>query len=471
MPHGDDVITPPAVVPSPRLPHSSEFAPFRQPDPGTGGPGLPPSPEPRGRSKLVLMGVLGLVAAVALGAGAAFVAHRESFDASAEAAGQPAAAAPLAPFEHVNATLKAQAAALLRDDEQAWLAAVDPRQPKLRSRYRTMFRSLRALGVSHFAYKTSIRNDSKIAAGSLGIRADVEYCFAGDSCVDSAGPPTTVQVLKLKLVKDQWLITSVNTQLADRGRQSPPWQNGELVSAQGKRATLVAMRGDRHELRRLLPIADEAAAITDRFAGLVGNPQHRYRIYLAGDKQWKTWYGGITDQWVVGYARPLNEADTDVVLNMAKLRDDERLMATTIRHELGHVVTLGGVRRRSPDRPSDMWLKEGIAEYIGWHPRPATASWRRQAVSDAVNGSRPLTTIAGESPGANALNEQGDAFYGLGHFAADCLATMYGERALFHFVRLHLRESRDLDPASQEAFGKPFAAVDRACVSWIRDRV
>ncbi|OJF15273.1 hypothetical protein [Couchioplanes caeruleus] len=470
MPHGDDVTTPPAVVPSPRLPHPADSAPLPPLPPLPALPPFPEPAEPRSRGKLVLTGVLALSAAVALGVGAAFIVHDEPLDAPAEAA---ASIAPAAPIEQANAVLSRQAAALLRGDEKAWLAAVDPRQPKLLARYKTMFRSLRALGVSHFQYQTSIAND-KSAAGSLGIFADVAYCLAGDNCVkergaDSAGPPIIAQTLKLKTVKGQWHITSVNNQRRALEHQPVPWENNALATAEGKRVTLVALQGEK-DLHRLLPIAEQAATTTDRFAGLVGNPQQRYRIYLAGRKNWKVWYGGIKDQWVVGYALPRNEAGTDVVLNLTKLRNDERLLATTIRHELGHVVTVGGVRRGTRDGTSAMWLKEGIAEYIGWHPRPATASWRRQAVRDAVHSSRPPTSIAVDALGENASAEEGDAFYGLGHFAADCMARKYGERALFTFVRLHLRENRELDPASQEAFGTPFQAVDKACVAWIRDR-
>ena len=82
------------------------------------------------------------------------------------------------------------------------------------------------------------------------------------------------------------------------------------------------------------------------------------------------------------------------MLNLAKLKTDEELLATTVQHELAHVVTVGRVHHRADRGRSDMWLKEGIAEYIAWHPRPATTSWRRPAVSDVVHGSRPPTTIA-----------------------------------------------------------------------------
>ncbi|MEV4637969.1 hypothetical protein AB0J80_11505 [Actinoplanes sp. NPDC049548] len=460
-------------MPAQRGPHSWESAPglpFAGP-PFAGPPFANPPRPARGRGLLV-GGALALVAALVVGAGAVYVANREPLDSRAEAATQPAPGRPLTPSELVSQTLKRQTAALLHGDEKAWLAAVDPGQPKLRSQYRTMYRSLRALGVTYFEYKThSVQGGS----GEFRVDADVAYCFADHQCVvdksvGSDGPPTVTQHLKLRSIKGQWLITSQTARTSVQAQEPAPWETSALVTANGKRVTLVAMRSEQKYFRRLLPMAEQAATINDRFAVLVGNPQKRYRIYLAGAKQWKSWYGGMTDKWVVGYALPLNEAGTDVVLNMAELKNDTRLLATTIQHELGHVVTVGGVHRRSYTGPGDMWLKEGIAEYIGWYPQPATASWRRQSVRDAVNGSHRPTSIALKALNADARTEEGDAFYGLGHFAADCIATKYGQRALFTFVRLYLREDRDLDPASREAFGRPFKTVDSSCVAWIRDR-
>ncbi|MEV4703544.1 hypothetical protein [Actinoplanes sp. NPDC049316] len=478
MPDGDDVTIPPAppsglptpaapFVPAQRAPHVWESVP-----PGT----PPPAPEPRralGRG-LLFGGSLALVAALFLGAGAAYVANRDPLDSRAEAAAEARRDLPLTPFEQASAALKTQAAALLRGDEKAWLAAVDPGNPKLRNRYRAMYRSLRVLGVRHFEYKTYVRDVRPSRTGSLGVGAEVAYCFTGDTCVTeksavSDGPPSVAQELTLRPHNGRWMITSLAVRKPTPDLSRAPWVAGELVTAVGKRVTLVAARSEQKYFRRVLPVAERAAAVNDRFAALLGNPQQRYRVYLAGAKQWKSWYGGITDKWIVAYAFPRNEAGTDVVLNMAELKDDAEFLATTMQHELGHVITIGGVHRRTWV-DSDMWLKEGIAEYIGWYPRPATASWRRPAVRTLVNGSGRPRSIAVDPLKAQARLRDGDAFYGLGHFAADCMAKKYGQRALFSFVRLHLREDRDLDSASSAAFGKPFAAVDKACVAYIRDR-
>ncbi|GAA3347576.1 hypothetical protein GCM10020358_62910 [Amorphoplanes nipponensis] len=437
-----------------------------------------PLPAPRRRGRVLLIGAaLSLAAALAAGAGIVYVNRSPlSLDERAAAAGPAptAAATPPTPAEAANAALKAQAAALLGNDERAWLAAVDPARGKLRGQYRSMFRSLRGLGVSHFDYRTSSpRLDAK--RGMLSVFAEVAYCFSTDKCPrakgnESDGPPTITQKLTFKKVGTAYLIWDLTTKKSRDQQQPTPWESGDLVFRSGQRVTVAAGRGERKYLKQVLAAAEKAARVNDRFAVMVGNPQRRYRVYVAGPEQWKTWYGGITDKWVIGYAIPLSDSGSDVVLNISAVRSDSEVLATTMQHELGHVVTLGGAHRTSTGT-GDMWLEEGIAEYIGWYPRSATESWRRSAVRSWLDSGKRPTTIAPRAPGDKAGPDASDAFYGLGHFTADCLARKYGQGALFTFVRLYLRESRDLDPASQEAFGVPFATIDKTCMAWIRDKV
>jgi len=132
---------------------------------------------------------------------------------------------------------------------------------------------------------------------------------------------------------------------------------------------------------------------------------------------------------------------------------------------MGHVVTLSGTNRHTA---GDMWLAEGIAEYIGEYPTPAVRSLRMASVR-AV-GQR-LTTIAQPPLAGDASLRAGDAYYGLSHLAVDCLAKTYGEKRLFDFVKVSMREGVGYENASRQVFGKPFKTVDKACVGWIRTQV
>ena len=319
--------------------------------------------------------------------------------------------------------LRAQAAALLRGDERGWLAAVDPGKPKLRARYSRMFTSLRGLGVSQFVYHSYAPVVPK--AGTITVRTYVAYCFSRKTCpgyadVQWKGPPRIVQALTFKKVGGRYVITALGKAAEPNSMQPTPWENGKLFFARGERVTVAATGSQRKNLKRVLDLAEKAAVVTDRYAALVRNPQPRYRIYLADDKAWTSWYGGVQEKWVVGLAVPLNDAGTDTMLRMSQL-GDTRLLATTIQHEMGHVVTLSGATARDP--AEDRWLSEGIAEYIGWAPRPASASWRRSSVRVAFRGSKRPATIVAKPPGAKASDLVVDAFYGLGHFAADCMAA------------------------------------------------
>jgi hypothetical protein len=414
-----------------------------------------------------------LTAAVAVSTG--IVAFAPSSSHRPEPIAMPAAAAtqppPKSPLEQAEQSLDQQAAALLRGDEKGWLAAVDTRRPKLVAHYRSMFRSLRGLGVSQFDYRPYVRPGGKGSSVALG--ATVTYCFSLTRCPgwtsdEGSGPPRVEQGLTLAPVRGRYVITALTRAPEVNRLQPTPWESGDLVFARGSRVTVAGPKSQSKNLRRVLAIAEKGAKINDRFAAYVHNPQPRYRVLLADDTTWKSWYGGIEGTWTVAYAVPLNNAGTDVVLRMGKLKGDSELLATTIQHELGHVVTLSGIGVRDFDE--DQWLAEGVAEYIGWAPQHATASWRRASVRNAFRGAKRPKTIASKPLSDNASDAASDRFYGLGHFAADCMAQQYGERALFDFVRLSLREDNTYDQASRDAFGKPFAAVDRGCLAWIRKR-
>ena len=337
---GDDVKTPPVFPTAPQLYVPRQRSPHQPVSPsGSGtppplpfeleappaphvGPGAPyplpfgseaplprlpfsPAPPPRRRGPFVA-GVLALTAALGIAAGAVLVANHEPLDTAAEAAAPTAKPRPLTPLESANQALDRQADALLRGDEKAWLAGVDPARTKLRTRYRSMFRSLRSLGVTHFDYRTSVHADDKKPT-TVSVDAQIDYCLADMVCPDGESPSVT-QTLTIKPVAGRYVITSLGTRKNDEKQQPAPWEDGNLVFRKGKRVTLIALPGQRRHFGEVLPLAEKAATVNDRFAALVGNPQRRYRIYLAGPKQWKTWYGGITDKWVIGYAMPLNNA-------------------------------------------------------------------------------------------------------------------------------------------------------------------
>jgi len=378
---------------------------------------------------------------------------------------------PPTPYDQAVAVLAEQSAALLSGDEKTWLAAVD--QP-LKARYRSMFRSLRALDVTRFDYDPGYSRPVTGDPAAVTFRSEIAYCLSTDMCPGKTGsewtqPPRLKQKLTMKPVGGRYVITAAAQSEPDDPRRPLPWENSELVALRGTRVTLVAAPAQRALLAKVLPVAEAAAIANDRFAALVGTPQSRYRIYLAGEKQWRTWYGGENDQWTIGLAIPLNMYGIDVMMRMKELAKNPVMLRVALRHELGHVVTLSGAVRA--DAADDTWLSEGIAEYIGWAPSSAARSLRRYSVRWALGGAARQKSMVPPRPGPAASSRAGDAFYGLSHLAVDCMAKKYGDKKLLTFVRLVLAQDNEYDQAAKGAYGVPFATVDRACVKWIRAQV
>ncbi|GAA0580914.1 hypothetical protein GCM10010172_77270 [Paractinoplanes ferrugineus] len=378
-------------------------------------------------------------------------------------------AEPATPYDRAVAVLEAQAKALLAGDESGWLAAVDASKAPLVAKYRGLFRNLRGLGVTRFEYEPGLGRAVKGDATALSIRVESLYCFGeqmcpADAATEWAKPPHISQTVTMRPVGGRFVISALGASPNPDFHQPLPWESTDLVFATGKRVVVAAATGQEKYLPVVLPVAEQAAVVADRYAALNGTPQRDYRIFLAGEKQWKSWYGGEPDEWAIGLAMPLNRRGIDVIVRMSEM-DDALTLRTTVQHELGHVVTLTGAFQM--DAVEDTWLSEGIAEYIGWKPKGAAGSFRKYSVKWQFDRAAPKSIVP-VRPGPKAPARAGDAFYGLSHWAADCMAAKYGETKLFTFVRLVLTEDNSYDQASRDAYGVPFATVDKACVSWIR---
>jgi hypothetical protein len=429
---------------------------------------LPPAAGPPHRriatADLVLIVLLIAVGVVVLGGSRAPVA-------SISAAAVPAAPIPPTPLELAQKFLDKQAAALLRGDQNGWLAAVDPQQTALRKRYTDLYRSLRALHVTQFEYHVSPGGS---AGGRVVAGVEIAYCLSATAATCppyttsiNQGPPRFTQRVTMRPAPGGYLIVGLAKGPQFNDLQPAPWQAGDLVFAQGKRVTVGAPRALRGRLAEVVRIADQAAVTTDRIAGYVGNPQLRYRIYLATDKAWKTWYGGGLPAYTVGYTIPLNDAGSDVLLHLSQLDFPEELRVT-IQHEMTHVATLSNL---SYVDEQYTWLLEGVAEYAGWLPKHAESDWTYPAVRSAVRGPHPPKSIVVPALDPAAKQRAVDVFYGLTHYAVECMVTKYGERKAMDFVRRALRSDQQPDVAAKGAFGVPFDKVDKGCVNWIRTQV
>ncbi|MEV6489108.1 hypothetical protein AB0M20_10835 [Actinoplanes sp. NPDC051633] len=383
-----------------------------------------------------------------------------------------------------------QAAALLNGDEQGWMAPVDPKQPQLQAYYRRLYTNLRGLQVTYVNYRYAGSADLPARATSGTINLYLGFCFT-DSCEPPRGAvlnyPKITQSVTWAWNGKHWIITKAGPGSQREQIQPTPWEDTDLVFAQGRRITVAAARGGKYQPGKLVTAADRAARHADTYAAAMRNPQRHYRVYLADERQWKRWFRPSIRSGVIGYALPLQDIDTEVVLRMASLGSPAKF-SEVLRHELGHVVTLSGTDRRSDYLyDGDMWLTEGIAEYIAHAPKPAATSDRRASTAVVVRSRfRPRTMVFEPLDDKIESGRVTDAYYGLGHFAVDCMATVYGEAKMLEFFRLHIRGAPrdpgvfdplgtrgklDYDQASRRTFGTGFRTVDKTCVTWIRRQI
>ncbi|MFI7603270.1 hypothetical protein [Actinoplanes sp. NPDC049681] len=419
--------------------------------------------------------VAGLIVAVLALAGGV-VACLTSSEPAALAKPTPSRAAT--PFEQAAAVLDQQAAALMKGDEKGWLAAVDPGRPTLVSQYRSMFRNLRGLGVSHAEFHARPPASGVVhdKPGVVTAQLLFGYCFDEAPCPSwragvGDGPPKTTSQLTFKLVDGKYLINAAvdPAGMNFNGLEPAPWEGADLVLAHGERVTVAATRSQAKHVKAMVVAAEKAAVAADRFARYLGTPQRRYRIYLADQRTWKSWYGGDQPKWAIGYELPLNSTGADIVFRTSEVMAEPGGPLSIVQHEMGHVVTLAGLTHS--ETSDDQWLEEGIAEYVGERPGAARTAGNRNILAAAFRRGNAPRTIALPPLADDADDRTVDRLYAMGHFATKCMADQYGERRLFTFVDRVLRHGDKPDPAARAAFGRSFSTVDRSCLTWIEREV
>lgn len=414
-----------------------------------------------------------VVLAAAAGAVGFWPDSEQAATATTAPSASPSTVAPTekaTPPDRVREQLSAQAQALVKGDEAGWLASVDE---KLRPRYRTIFQNLRALEIT--AADLVMDEEPKIDGASMKARVWLNYCFSGVTCPAwrsdaEVGAPKTIYNLTWTSRAGSYVITGMAASDVPNYLRSAPWEDTELTFAQGQRVIVAGPKSQAKNVQRALPLAEKAAAVADRYAVQLNNPQPKYRIYVADDKAWKTWYAGPAPKWSLAYHRQLNAIGSDIVLKAGTVMSDtDQEVTEVIQHEMAHAVTMNG--NRNWDAEQDLWLIEGIAEYIGYQPRKAQNSYSREALRYVQSRRGAAKTIALKPLTKSSDDLAVTQLYATGHFAAGCMAEQFGEPKMLNFVQLVLGEGLDLDAAAQVALGKPFKTVDKACVSWIKKQL
>lgn len=355
--------------------------------------------------------------------------------------------------ERIAEVLTQQADALLRGDEQGFLAAAEPKTPAVDT-LRRQFKSLRALKVA--AWRVRITDVPDRVGARWRVTVTYEHCFVNPGCL--TGPVSIESVW----VERAGVPRMVELESSPAGQDGPrPWEASELVVSVGKRAMVATTAAHKGRLAEVLREAERAAEVADRYA-VDGTPPKHYQIFYAGEAEWRRWYGGDRPEWTAGYAVPVGGGHFDVVLNGKDLHSS--VLDDLLRHEMTHAASLpsGGYRTGE-----NWWLVEGVADLAAAGGRPVSRyeslSDVRRLVSDGWDG--PLSSA---EPGDRATDWQVSAAYGVGYLAVRHLVDRFGEEAMLTFFKLVVHERKTPEEASTKAFGERWQALEADCVAYVQ---
>ncbi|GAA1832253.1 hypothetical protein GCM10009682_58420 [Luedemannella flava] len=361
--------------------------------------------------------------------------------------------------------LEAQSRALINGDEAGWLDPVDPSNPELVAHYRALFARLRALQVGGWWQSTM---DGKVTAATINYTHRVRVALYY-SLREPLPRDVTSVMRHHRADMELWfvapagklLISQLNPSDVDR-RRPTPWEATDLTAVVGKRVLLAAGPALKDRLASALPIAEKAATIADRFAKWEPAPAS-YTVYLATAKEFKTWYGGHPKDTTSAYAMPVSDFAFDIVVDTSQVKTAD--LAETLRHEMGHVVTLRGAKYDTDVLGGKEWLTEGMAEYVAITGVGGRASDRIGSVRAHIRGGEWTGRVDGIPPYGD---EATDAYYGISFLTFKYLADTYGQKKMYEFFNQARRQAKSVDQASRTVFGKPWESVQRACATYVR---
>jgi hypothetical protein len=381
----------------------------------------------------------------------------------------------IANIEQIREAAASQAAALVKGDEDGWLAPVEP---GLRDGFQKRYDVLHALKVITLAETVSSdpsAEDDDLATLHTTVRygycAMTDPCPAGPARASGVFPQTEgyqADVVWERRV-DGYVITDFE-QLKDRNATAfvvQPWFDADLITMTGAKTTVFAVPSENKDLvKSVSDEAEAAAAIADTYS--TDKVPVRYVVYIAPPAQWRSWFGGVDSETdVLGYAVSTSQTSSVVVLNRDNIQTDE--MIHVLRHEFGHVSTLLGTDRGST-AIGHFWV-EGIAELIAQNGDPISS----YISIDYARGYLRSGLFTGDLDNMDATywnTDRSGVVYVMGFLTWQCISDSYGHDKVVALAKQLFRgPAKTIDEATQAALGTSWSELEPACVSYIRSHV
>ncbi|GAA0377148.1 hypothetical protein GCM10009541_19460 [Micromonospora gifhornensis] len=367
--------------------------------------------------------------------------------------------------ERIGELLNRQSAALLAGDRAGFLAIAesDTARTELRRRYD----SLQALRVTRWSARPSGLPTGAGTPGEWRMPVSIDYCLVLRGCQPTSividtrwrdGPEP--RLLEIEKSKPSPSVLGPHSEQPG----SMPWEVSELTSVVGQRTIVATVREHRELLPILLLRAEAAARVADRYA-VDGTPPDRYRIFYAGEKEWRTWYGGAQSYWGDGLAIGIGGGHHEVVLGPESLYYGD-YFDQLLRHELTHAATLPDGYWEDPA----WWLVDGLAEHAAADGEPVArypvlAQTRRLVRGDWNGKLDDLYPIEGMS------DDEVNGRYGIAYLAVRYFADRFGEEKLLAFFKAAVHDRRPAAQIAEEILGAPWSELQAECATQIRAAV
>lgn len=396
--------------------------------------------------------LLAAVAALALAGTAGAVVVTRSGDqpagSTAAALGAPSHSAELTDAEkksrqrEVDLLLGKRAAAVLKGDLNGFLAAVDPKQPKLVARQRLLFTNLRKFGFATLRYVTADswptpRLAEKYGPSTFSTRVMMRYQIAG---LD----PKPVQTdLGYTFVRrdNLWVLVEDGgaDEMLSRDGHRQPWDFQEVALVRRGKVVVVVNQRELALGQKIAGVSEGAVAAVRRHwpRGWNGSvmvvampePQVMATVWTSG-RGWTIAAKAVTLYEGEQLGRPSGPpVGSRIVINPSLRKDlDEDLLV----HEMTHVATVP-IGQLVP-----LWLVEGLAEYVRCRSVEDDPEWtvdpyRRTVKSKYLPGLKAL-------PDRDDFDANGDRAYGQSWWAVEYLADDLGMKkvaALYTDLAVH----------------------------------
>jgi hypothetical protein len=265
-------------------------------------------------------------------------------------------------LDEIQRLLAARAQAALAEDREAFLATVDPKQPKLLAQQRTLYENLAALDLTRMSYDLD-RQTLLVAAGVPGKDKTARPAINEYIQIEGTLNKQVINPVQMTFVQREsgWYLGAENQRKVTTSMESPqerPWFGGPIaVRRSGEMTVLVdrpkadildglvdSVRADIAYAADVLELKPEYDVLVDATSnGLSVDFSKLAKEEVAAVSFGLYGYGGR-----VGSAIKLNPE------NVAQVLDQENLM----RHELTHYL-LEDYNSSVPP-----WLSEGVAMYV-----------------------------------------------------------------------------------------------------------